>query len=365
MPRPMPLAAFEAYQSRRRFGALDGLRFVCVAAVLWHHGPGVALLKDHLLAGRGFLGVDFFFVLSGFLITTLLLREEQARGEGIRGSFSLRDFYHRRALRILPPYLALVGLVSLWFIGIKGQHALLPLLPAYLLFLANFLQADIPLLSPMWSLAVEEQFYLLWPLALRLLPRPWVLPALCAAVALNVLGIMGAFGAGGATIGPLVLHLPNATYAPILLGAGLAVVLHGQRGFALLFRFLGARWAAPCLMAGLVVLVEVLPPDLRGLPNLVLHLTMTAVLAAMVLREDNGLAGLLALRPVARIGAISYGIYLYHLIGLHIATVLMARLAPVAEAPWSLLVLYVAFSILLAEISFRPGANAKPEEVRS
>ncbi|NBZ89670.1 acyltransferase family protein [Stagnihabitans tardus] len=346
----MPPDAFETWQNKSRFAALDGLRFLCIAAVLWHHYPlGAAMADLPPLAQRGFLGVDFFFVLSGFLITTLLLREE-ARA----GGFSLRNFYIRRALRILPPYLLVVGVAAGGYIVIKGQTEYLALLPFYLLFLANFLQEDIPLLAPTWSLSVEEQFYLLWPLALRLVPRRAALPVLGVLVAANVAGIMGAFAPLGLepfALGPLWIALPNATYAPILMGAALALILDRRAGFAALSFALGSRAAAPVLMAGLVLLVMILPGDLRGWPNLALHLGMTATLAALVLREDNGLAGVLHWRPLARLGEISYGVYLYHLFALHITHAVLGRLG--ADAPGLVLVTYAALSFLMAEISFR------------
>lgn len=174
-------AAFKAYRDTTRFGSLDGLRFLCILAVLWHHSPLTPIYLDQLqLAGRGFAGVDFFFVLSGFLITTLLLREEAEKG-----GFSLRGFYWRRILRIVPVYFLVVTLVAVYFIGWKGQGQWSELLPYYYLFLSNFLVGDIPLLDPTWSLAVEEQYYLIWPLTLLILPRRWVAPVLIAGIAVK------------------------------------------------------------------------------------------------------------------------------------------------------------------------------------
>ncbi len=95
---------YDAYLRRRHFGSLDGLRALCIGAVLWHHSPLMDPASPVQLLTRGFTGVDMFFVLSGFLITTLLLREEQATGR-----ISLSAFYWRRALRILPGYLLLAG----------------------------------------------------------------------------------------------------------------------------------------------------------------------------------------------------------------------------------------------------------------
>lgn len=339
--------AYLGYRSRSRFGSLDGLRCLCILAVIWHHSPWWTAMTDApRLLQRGFVGVDFFFVLSGFLITTLLLREEEAKAR-----FSLKGFYWRRALRILPVYFFVVTAVALYYIGVKGQTDYLSILPYYYVFLSNFLVEHIPLLSPTWSLAVEEQYYLIWPLALLVLPRRWVPGVLAIAIALNVLGVMGTFGLSAATIGPLQLSLPNATYAPILIGSALALMLHSRRGFSALWPLLGSRLAAPAALAAVVVLLQVLPENLIGLPNLVLHLAMAAALAALVMREDHLLSRAMGWRPVARVGEISYGIYLYHLIALHVATIATAKLG-IGTGP-VVLVTYAAISVAMAEASDR------------
>jgi peptidoglycan/LPS O-acetylase OafA/YrhL len=348
----MPLSdtgntAHQRYLSVGRFGSLDGLRFLCILAVLWHHGPWwTAMPARPRILERGFVGVDFFFVLSGFLITALLLRERRARGR-----FSLSQFYYRRALRILPVYFFVVTLVAAYYIGVKGQTEYLNILPYYYVFLSNFLIEHIPLLTPTWSLAVEEQYYLIWPLMLMVLPTRALLPVLAVLVGLNVIGSMGVFGPGAPDVGPLRFALPNSTYAPILIGSALALALERPGFFAVLWRFTGHRAAAPVLLVGVGVLLQVLPDDLRGLPNMTLHLTMAGALAALVMREDNHLEPLLSWRPVARIGEISYGIYLYHLIALHVATVGLGA-AAVTSAPVILLV-YAILSFLMADLSDR------------
>jgi peptidoglycan/LPS O-acetylase OafA/YrhL len=137
---------------------------------------------------------------------------------------------------------------------------------------------------------VEEQYYLVWPLLLMALPGRLVLPVLGVLVALNVAGIMGllsVLGLSSFDLGPLRIALPNATYAPILMGSALGVLLHERRGFTALFNLLGHRSAPVVLLLMLVGLAAVLPADLRGLPNLAIHLAMTACLASLVLREDH------------------------------------------------------------------------------
>lgn len=343
--------AFAAYQGTARFSCLDGLRFLCILAVLWHHAPAHTSLADPttLLGrfwGRGFLGVDFFFVLSGFLITTLLLREEARTGQ-----FALWGFYWRRILRIIPVYFSVVTLVAVYYIGIRGEIQYFNLLPFYYLFLSNFLVDHIPLLTPTWSLAVEEQYYLIWPLLLLVLPRAWVLPTLTALIAVNVAGILGAFAPLGGVpveVGALRIALPNATYAPILMGSAVALVLHKQRGFTWAWYLLGGRFAPPLAFALLFTLVALAPSDLRGWPNLFIHVGMSACLTALVIRDRNILLPVLSLRPIARIGEISYGLYLYHLIALALVMKVAPGLPPVA-----IFLIYSVLASVMAEASFR------------
>jgi hypothetical protein len=171
--------------------ALDGLRGVAIALVMLHHAD--------VLPG-GYIGVDVFFVLSGFLITTLLLEERAAQGR-----ISLRGFYRRRARRILPALITLLlgYLVVVALAGGSGIRAVA--LGGF--FTGNAVQAFAnpnPLaqnglgLAHLWSLAEEEQFYLLWPVVLILLARTRrLIPALATilAVALVWRGVLAAEGA--------------------------------------------------------------------------------------------------------------------------------------------------------------------------
>ncbi len=135
--------------------SLDGVRGIAILPVLALHGT-------YGLIPGGFLGVDLFFVLSGFLITALLCREY-----GDTGTVNLPKFFARRALRILPPVVVALGLAT----ALGGFHSYRQLAPV-LFFYANY--ASPTLLGPMahtWSLAVEEQFYLVWPVIFLLCMR--------------------------------------------------------------------------------------------------------------------------------------------------------------------------------------------------
>lgn len=333
------------YLNQARFGSLDGLRAIAIAAVLWHHWPGREALIGAKLAEYGFLGVDLFFVISGYLITTLLMREETRDG-----AFSLSAFYWRRVLRILPVYYLVITAVGVYYIVGRGEALYLELWPYYYLFLSNFLTEHIPMLDPTWSLSVEEQFYLIWPVLLMLVPRRMILPLLGLMVVANVLGMLWQMTTEPPRTGVLRWALPNATYAPILMGAAMAVLLHGSRGFGTLWCILGARWVAPLSLSLVLALVAILPDDLRGWPNLVLHVMMCALVGACVIREDNGLAPLLQMQGFVRLGAVSYGVYLYHLPVLHPVMVAAERFD--MTPGWGLFLIYGIMSYVVAAISF-------------
>lgn len=337
--------AFEAYRSVRRFGNLDGLRFVCITMVLWHHCQPLKVESLRIL-NRGFLGVDFFFVLSGFLITTLLLREAARTG-----SFSLRNFYLRRILRIVPVYFFVVTGVACYYILIKGQKEYLELLPWYYLFQANFLVGDIPTLAPTWSLSVEEQYYAIWPLIMLVLPFRFLVPVSFLLISINLAGIMGMFGVEPAAAGPLLFKLPNATYAPIIMGSLAAVLLHRRPAFDSIFRITGSGPAQVAYAVGLLAALQFSPADVRGLPNLVIHSLMTLLLISLVIQERTVFSGFLSQPLIARIGTISYGIYLYHLLALDVVNRIMAVAG--VSSKWILLAGYFVLSCVIAEVSFR------------
>src|SRR4026208_1311401 len=151
---------------------LDGIRAVAVMAVLFYHANAPWALG-------GFLGVETFFVLSGFLITSLLLAEWQSTGD-----LSLRNFWLRRARRLLPAVWLLLTVLPILalFLASDALPRLKEDIPAALLYITNwvYIVREVPyfeafgrppLLQQLWSLAVEEQFYLLWPLILLFLLR--------------------------------------------------------------------------------------------------------------------------------------------------------------------------------------------------
>ncbi len=344
----------DAYRARRDFGSLDGLRGLSIAAVVWHHTvpPGTRAFLPG--ARLGFLGVDLFFVLSGFLIVTLLLRERERRGE-----ISLGQFYARRALRIFPLYYGVLAAFTLLYATRSDTHAeeFRADLPSLLLYLSNWIPVS-GSLAIAWSLAAEQQFYLLWPPVERFLRRAAlpILAVLIAASELIQLGVVNGILArafGWSADEPSMLR--EATFAPICFGVLLAHALHGRGSFERIAAVAGHPAAAPLALAALLVVPQFFPGDIRGWPRLCAQLLMLALLATSVVREDHGLTRLLTWRPLARLGAVSYGVYLLHHIGIGIAERGSARLlgAWLWELPLAPFALGGLCAYLLAELSYR------------
>jgi peptidoglycan/LPS O-acetylase OafA/YrhL len=149
--------------------ALDGLRGIAILSVALSH-------SFPTIAPQGFLGVDVFFVLSGFLITQLLSNEIEATG-----TIAFRKFFARRILRLMPALVTVVvgTVVLLWLIPTKGfpVYTTLTRAPLSLLYVSDiargYFNANLGLLGHTWSLSIEEHFYLLWPVTLLLLVRKY------------------------------------------------------------------------------------------------------------------------------------------------------------------------------------------------
>lgn len=287
--------------------ALDGLRALAVLLVVWTHVPVGSFGAHHEVAKGlvrpGYLGVDLFFVLSGFLITRILVADRDAGAP-------LRWFWARRFLRIFPIYYLLLAV--LWFVE-RG-----PEWPWCAAYLGNFrflvAPDDASSLRHTWSLAIEEHFYLVWPLVVyafrdrRALSRATlVLLALALATALLPLAFPEQIHP---ELARRWIHESSTTRATSLL-AGALVALHEP---ALRARLAHARWSAPLLLAASAALLLVNRRyALPGAPlvDLVGYAAFStgALLAAL---EGIG-ATALAAAPLRWIGRISYGLYLYHL----------------------------------------------------
>jgi peptidoglycan/LPS O-acetylase OafA/YrhL len=308
------------YLARRTFAHLDGLRCASILAVVWYHVPRQQPLPGAL--ERGFLGVDLFFVLSGFLITALLLRERDRHGR-----IDLGAFYLRRTLRIFPVYyLVLLGYTA-WIAWAEHARLLnlrapfLDSLPYYATYTSNLVATELSYRHT-WSLATEEQFYLFWPPVLAwcgLRSGKWFLCGALLAAGLLSFGCWDAWIVPHWTPNPAFL---GTGFTPILLGVGVALILHDRRGFGWAARSLGSAWlglllpllvlAAGSLPEGPTLNLASGPVHFRGLPRLLTHLAMALLVAHCVVQERTWLRPLLTLAPVQYLGRISYGMYLLH-----------------------------------------------------
>ena len=297
-------AAHERYRATRHFGSLDGLRCLSIIPVIWHHST------PHPLPGfwgKGPAGVDLFFCISGFLITTLLLREKQHTG-----SIALGHFYTRRALRILPLYYAvLVAYVALALLlpSSAPQRAhFFRTLPLYASFTANWFAnfgVGHPILFAFaWSLCIEEQFYAFWPWLVRWCSARSALLVMCALLIIDWLAERGALSALLPSAG-YALRIVTSFAAPIGLGSVLALLLEARLGFAALTSVLGHAWSAPLALAA--VFIFLLWPSA---PLFAFQASLAALVGACVIRERHGLSWLLRARPIAYVGSVSYGLYL-------------------------------------------------------
>lgn len=287
-----------------RIPQLDGLRALAVLLVLLiHHG----------LLPAGWVGVDIFFVLSGFLITGILRKDRDA-------THYWRTFYTKRAARILPP-LCLLLAVAFSFSGYTGLGAL-----GYLFFLGNFVQLTgfrIAVLSSLWSLAIEEHFYLLWPSAVKRLSRTRLLQGAVAIVALSpfvraagTLALRHWFGPLHGWDNPIFL-LTFFRLDGLAAGAALALLLEGDRKPVFLARWSGyASLAAYGMFLGLEA---AFPSFRRTTDNLAFNcvgyslvvIASFSLVSYLLLRPKSFLARGLSLKPVVFLGSISYGVYLY------------------------------------------------------
>lgn len=335
---------YEEFGRARFFGSLDGLRCLSIVAVMVYHAVGEHGVG---LTGKGYLGVALFFAISGFLITTLLLREQASTG-----TVDLKRFYIRRSLRIFPLYYAVLGVYTL-LVWVLERHtpegeAFFRNLPAFLTYTSNWFvppegQSGRVIFVFAWSLATEEQFYLVWPWVVRRGRGGWGPVAFMLGVLGVRLGVSWAEKAGHMPAEWLLSRVVMSVAPSICLGCLAAYVLHWRRGFEWAWGLLGQRWSAPLALG--LTLVTVWVPDM---PHLLQALCMVLLVVACCIREDHGLAGPLRLRPVAWVGVVSYGLYLLHMLVLNV----VRRVLP-WEEPWVVCLGMLVVSVAVASVSYR------------
>ena len=307
----MPPADLRNLLSQKRLPLLDGIRAVSVLIVIGAHF-GYAVPSD--------LGVSAFFVLSGFLITWLLLRERDTTGD-----VSLQHFYLRRTLRIFPAYYAFLALAFAW--DVLRADAWPPrLLLAGATYTVNYFNAATghpsTSIAHAWSLSVEEQFYLLWPLAFLLLARrstralAWGLAvAIVASAAWRSVAFLGLDLGASYAYNAFECRVDN-----VAIGCLLAVLARFERARAAIAVIAARPWA-PLVTLALLALS-------RFATSAAYHysagFTVDAVLIAVTMVQllhfpTHGLWRWLESAPARWMGTISYPMYLYHAHALGVA----------------------------------------------
>lgn len=320
----------------KRVPALGGLRGIAILLVLLVHGTGVK---------GGLLGVDLFFVLSGYLITSILLREWETTA-----AVSLRRFYVRRAVRLMPA-LALVVAVST-VVGVAvgapigrelGYAATSLTYTTNLVFIADH-HAVAPQFNPQWSLAIEEQFYIVWPILLILGLRyarrwlPWIVGAVAA------LSIMDVFFVARPS---WVYTGPDTRANELLVGCLVAIVADRGlrvRGWIAVVGFLMAAWS----------FAEVTIWDDASWPTFAAGCALVVSWAAHA--EGGAAVAALSFRPLVFLGTISYGLYLWH------AVLLATGLPFVLAYPVALVIAVQSWRLLERPLLRRYGHAAKPQD---
>lgn len=329
------MAGYDAYRGTRFFGSLDGLRCLSIMAVIWHHCGWDKAPDGWALASTGYMGVDLFFVISGFLITTLLLREREDTGR-----ISLRDFYIRRTLRIFPLYYTVIALYVLTVFLFERHtapgQAFFAHLPFFLTYTSNwFIQLEGRVIFYFaWSLATEEQFYLVWP-TLEKVFKGLAVPVIIGAVLL-LREIVERAAPDAGLWATIILSIHPA----ILGGVLLAHALHNRNVYPIVDTVIGRAWFGPAVLAATIAAMGLLAP------KWIIWTFMALLVGHAVVREKNGLP-FLRWKPLAYVGTISYGMYLLHML-CHNA---VKRVLPTLEPLW--LPATIALTVVVAGLSFR------------
>jgi peptidoglycan/LPS O-acetylase OafA/YrhL len=308
-----------------RIHSLQGLRAVCISLVVLSHLSGTQHFgRSHLLEIYGNLGVRIFLVVSGYLITAQLLKERERTG-----SISLKTFYIRRSLRIFPAaYLFMLVVAATHWRALSGLN----ILTAFT-YTVNYYQHGDHVFGHLWSLGVEEQFYLIWPLTLLFFyqRRLWIVVSVIAAgPPLRILFWL--------TWGIAGLNHPFPVFMDALAtGSALAILEPRLRQFQPAFE---SRWFV--IVPGITALLPAMQLwntrvyQVAGLSAL--HLGIALSLRHVIAVRYS----ILNVRPVMWLGAISYSLYLWQ------QPFLNRGLA----APWTAFPLNLALSLLVATLSY-------------
>ncbi len=315
-------AQFTRFERTKYFPALDGLRAFCVFAVFFAH-------MHERLPPRvyGWLGVDVFFVLSGFLITTLMVRERQRSNQ-----ISLKAFYVRRFFRIVPVYFFAIVLYAAAVFAVHDpvkRHEFRVALPWLLSFLQEYRPAAAGnVLGHSWTLGIEEKFYALWPL----------LVVLCYPFRNSRVVVLGGVFAV-AIISPPIYR---RSYGAILLGAFLGLALSVPSLQSLVVRIP----KVPNIVLWALFTFGYLVAGYDGQLSLIFAGAAACIIASLVLRNTLS-QRFLSHNVLVYIGRRSYAIYLIHVLAIDTVETCLTRLLPNTWTRNWIEVIGLAFSMSL------------------
>lgn len=338
----------------KHFPQLDGLRALAVSLVLWEH----FFPEPNVHARVGQAGVRVFFTLSGFLITGILLsyRSDAEKGAGTRRQ-ALWCFYARRALRIFPAFYAVLLVTAA--INIRPVRETFLWNASYLtnVYLAIRGGTYGPI-THFWTLAVEEQFYLVWPLVVLFTPTRWLLPTFVATIAIAPVFRLAAFLLQLNLWSTMIL--PFACLDSLGSGALLAYFADSRFGSTSQRERLSTtcgRWGVP-LLIGLQAVITPLWNQPIGifadyvLKDVALSMVATWLVASAAVGIGPPVGRLLSARPLRFIGTISYGIYLYHMFFLVVVPYGLKAMHLEATPAWIVSWIQVGLSIAVAYVSW-------------
>ncbi len=342
-----------------RLKRLDGIRTIAVLPVIFLH---------HFIGERtGWVGVDIFFVLSGFLITGILLRS------GDHNYWS--SFYLKRATRILPPLAALFVMALLF-----SHHLSWVGLFGYSLFLGNLVNVTHYALAPfivLWSLAIEEHFYLIWPILTRYIEVRGLIKISLLLIIIEPLARIGATLLGSPPM--WTYYLTPFRLDGLACGALLALMEATGNGTSLLRRYGGSISATAWAL--LILLTLCVPSFTRDSGSLLFNgvgyslaaLASFAGIGYIAWSAECAAARLLSLPFMAWIGRISYGMYLYHTFVLATTRHLFhipagtpgiegTKLLLIVDLPLTVLISWISFQFLESPILGWAQRQTRPKE---
>lgn len=348
------------------FENLDAIRFLCFLSVFFHHSFYTESIEiqnsewylfiTRTLFANGNLGVNFFFVLSGFLITFLLIEEKK-----LNGKISIVKFWMRRVLRIWPLYFFCLFFGFIIFPEIKSIFGQIPQETAnpwmYITFLSNFdiIYSDLPdasTLGVLWSIAIEEQFYLVWPILIYFIPikKLWIL-----FTSLLIVNVMYRF---------FNYSYMNFEYHTLSCMSDLVIGATGAWLISISAKFKTHIQQIPKLFIALIYVGFISFYFFRSEFMIYISVTFERIVFSLfiiyiILEQiyaENSLFKFGKIKQFTNLGQISYGLYSLHFIGILIATMISRKLGINTDL-WHIILIDTPLSLLLtiviSKVSYR------------